>query len=310
MDRRFTVAALPWVLLGLVCVSLAVGQGPDAAGPVPPPEALDAAAVADAAGPPGAGGAAAPGAGAAAVGAPAESPAGDGQEWGLVQLMEASGSIGLLIILLSMAAVALVIEHLVTIRAPVLMPPGLDEEVRQLLAAGKLGAADQACQMQPSFLSFVLRAGFAEVDGGWPAVEKAMEDAAAEQSSRLFRKIEYLSVIGNIAPMLGLLGTVVGMIYAFRELAESQGAARAADLAEGIYLALVTTVEGLVVAIPALGALAVFRNRVDHLVTEVVYKVQHAVAPMKRMRGRQPRAASPPQSPPAGPLPPPVEGGF
>jgi biopolymer transport protein ExbB len=217
--------------------------------------------------------------------------------------------VGLLIILLSIAAVALVIEHIMTIRAQVLMPPGLDEEVRQQLAAGKLGPADQACQMQPSFLAFVLRAGFAEVDGGWTAVEKAMEDATAEQSARLFRKVEYLRVIGDIAPMLGLLGTVVGMIFAFRELADSQGAPRAADLAEGIYLALVTTVEGLIVAIPSLAAFAVFRNRIDHLVAEVAYTVQHVVTPMKRLRGRQSRPAAPPQSVPPGPAPPPVEGG-
>ena len=144
--------------------------------------------------------------------------------------------------------------------------------------------ADQRCQMQPSFLSFVLGAGLAEVDGGWPAVEKAMEDATAEQSARLFRKIEYLSVIGNIAPMLGLLGTVIGMIFAFREVADTQGAARAADLAEGIYLALVTTVEGLIVAIPSLAAFAVFRNRVDQLVAEVAYAAQHVIAPLKRLR--------------------------
>ncbi len=298
MDRKFAVILVLWAVLGPIGNSLANAQGPDQVAPVPAPVAPE-------------------------VPAPLEAPVAEtppkpesqtasteGQEWGFVQFLKASGSIGLLIILLSIAAVALVIEHLLTIRAGVLMPPGLDEEVRQLLAAGKLGPADQACQMQPSFLSFVLRAGFAEVDGGWSAVEKAMEDATAEQSSRLFRKIEYLSVIGNIAPMLGLLGTVVGMIYAFRELAESQGAARAADLAEGIYLALVTTVEGLVVAIPALGAFAVFRNRIDHLVTEVVYTVQHVVAPMKRMRVRQSRVAAPPQNIPPGPAPPPVEGAL
>jgi biopolymer transport protein ExbB len=210
-----------------------------------------------------------------------------------------------LIILLSIGAVALVIEHLVSIRAAVLIPPGLDEEIHGLLAAGKLGPAVERCRMEPSFLSYVLGAGLAEVEGGWPAVEKAMEDATAEQSARLFRKIEYLSVIGNIAPMLGLLGTVVGMIFAFRELSESQGAPRAADLAEGIYLALVTTVEGLIVAIPSLAAFAVFRNRVDHLVAEVTYVAQHVAAPIKRLRvaGRPPAAARPP-----GPAPPPIGG--
>ena len=151
--------------------------------------------------------------------------------------------------------------------------------------------------MQPSFLSFVLCAGFDEATGGWPAMEKAMEDATAEQAARLFRKIEYLSVIGNIAPMVGLLGTVTGMIFAFQEVAETQGAVRAAQLAEGIYTALVTTVGGLLVAIPSLAAFAVFRNRVDQLVAETAYLAQHLVTPLKA--DRSPRR-TPPVPPPVG----------
>ncbi|MBN2292731.1 MAG: MotA/TolQ/ExbB proton channel family protein, partial [Pirellulales bacterium] len=160
-----------------------------------------------------------------------------------------------------------------------------------------------------------LGAGLAEVEGGWTAIEKAVEDATADQSARLFRKIEYLSVIGNIAPMLGLLGTVIGMIFAFHQVAETQGAARAGDLAEGIYLALVTTVEGLIVAIPALAAFAVFRNRVDQLVAEVAYSAQHTLAPLKRgyrQRGTTgiSAASQPPPAPRSGPSSgPPPRGG-
>jgi len=212
----------------------------------------------------------------------------------------AGGPVGVLIVLLSIAAVALVIEHVMTIRAGVLMPDRLADEVRTLLAEGKLLPAMQRCREAPSVLSFVLEAGLSEIDGGWPAVEKALEDATADQSARLFRKIEYLSVIGNIAPMLGLLGTVIGMIFAFREVANTQGAARAADLAEGIYLALVTTVEGLIVAIPALAAFAFFRNRVDQLVAEVSYMAQHAFMPLKRGRVVVRKGATPPSPPVAG----------
>ena len=232
---------------------------------------------------------------------------GSGSPQSFWEILSAGGLVGMLIMLLSVAAVALVIEHVMTIRAAVLMPPGLAEEVHELLAAGKVGPADQRCRIEPSFLAHVLGAGLAEADGGWPAVEKAVEDATAEQSARLFRKIEYLSVIGNIAPMMGLLGTVIGMIFAFREVADTQGAARAADLAEGIYLALVTTVEGLIVAIPSLAAFAVFRNRVDHLVAEVTYVAQHVFAPMKRNWTASPPRAS---APPKGPAPPPVGGGH
>jgi len=77
-----------------------------------------------------------------------------------------------------------------------------------------ISTAKQNCNDNPSLLSFVLMHGISELEFGWSSVEKAIEDALAEQSARLFRKIEYLSVIGNIAPMVGLLGTVFGMIVA------------------------------------------------------------------------------------------------
>ncbi|MGM0488452.1 MAG: MotA/TolQ/ExbB proton channel family protein [Planctomycetota bacterium] len=204
----------------------------------------------------------------------------------------------LLLLALSVTAAYLVIDHLLTIRRREIMPEGLGEQVHRLLASGSIREADQACRSKPSFLSYVLLNGLAEMDGGWPAIEKAMEDATAEQSARLFRRIEYLSVIGNIAPMVGLLGTVTGMIFAFHRVADTQGSAGAADLAEGIYQALVTTVGGLLVAIPSLGAFAIFRNRVDQFVAEAAYIAQHAFAPLKRRRGAF-RESSSPTPPPA-----------
>ena len=185
---------------------------------------------------------------------------------------------------LSLTAAYLVFEHMMTIRRGQLMPPGLGDQVRSSLGAGSLAEADQVCRAKPCLLSFVLLSGISEIEGGWPAVEKAAEDALTEQAARLLRKIEYLSVIGNIAPMVGLLGTVIGMIIAFQTVASTQGTAGAGQLAEGIYQALVTTVGGLIVAIPSLGAFAVFRNRVDQLVAEAAYLSQHVLAPLKGLR--------------------------
>ena len=228
-----------------------------------------------------------------------ESPAAPAAaEPGLFDIIFSGGWVGFLIVALllglSMLAAYLVFEQIMTLRRTEIMPDKLSDQVRQLLSQGRTAEADQACRAKPSFLSFVMLHGLAEVDGGWPAVEKALEDATAEQSARLFRKVEYLSVIGNIAPMVGLLGTVTGMIFAFQRVASTQGAAGAAELAEGIYQALVTTVGGLIVAIPSLGAFAVFRNRVDQLVAEAAYLAQHAFTPLKRRPTTKPVAA--PQS--------------
>ncbi|MBW3597414.1 MAG: MotA/TolQ/ExbB proton channel family protein [Planctomycetes bacterium] len=204
---------------------------------------------------------------------------------------------------LSLTAAYLVFEHVMTLRHKELMPPDVADHVRRLLSEGRVAEAEQQCRNAPSFLSFVLLHGLAELEGGWPAVEKALEDATAEQSARLFRRIEYLSVIGNISPMIGLLGTVTGMVGAFQTVAATGGAAGAGDLARGIYEALVTTVGGLVIAIPSLGAFAVFRNRVDQLVAEAAYMAQHSFTPIKRRRTKWRDGA------PAAPTPPPLKGG-
>ena len=205
---------------------------------------------------------------------------------GFLEIVFSGGIVGISImislILLSMLTAYLVFEQMMTLRKKEIIPDGLAEQVRQLIAAGKIKEAEQLCRAQPSPFSYILVNGLAEADLGWAGAEKALEDAIAEQAARLYRKIEYLSVIGNIAPMIGLLGTVTGMIFAFREVAVSQGTAGAADLAEGIYSALVTTVAGLLIAIPALGAFAVFRNRIDQIIAESAFLAQQIFSPIRR----------------------------
>jgi biopolymer transport protein ExbB len=209
-------------------------------------------------------------------------------------LLQAGGVIGYLIIALSVAMVALVVEHLLSIRRGSLMPNGLAEQCRQAIAAGQLQQADQLCRAHPSFLGYVISAGLQESGFDFEAVEKGMEDAAQEQAARLFRKIEYLSVIGTIAPMLGLMGTVWGMIQAFGEFADKANP-QVAEFAPGISHALVTTLMGLCVAIPSLGAFALFRNRIDEYVAETSLLAEHVLQPLKqalkaRARGsREPR---------------------
>ena len=212
------------------------------------------------------------------------------------------GIILIVLVLLSVLAMYLIVEQVMVLRKSEVMPAGLADEVRQMLAQGRLQEASEQCRKKPSPLSFVTLSGLSEIDFGWQAMEKAMEDAVAEQAAKMYRRIEYLSVIGNLAPMCGLLGTVTGMIFAFQQVAVSQGTAGAADLAEGIYSALVTTVAGLVVAIPSLGAFAVLRNRIDQLIGETAYVSQHIFSPVRRRatqvgRSAPPQGGTPPQRP-------------
>lgn len=203
-----------------------------------------------------------------------------------LQVVFSGGIVGAIMVVallaLSVAAAYFIFDQVMTVRRKDLIPLELSETVREALKNGKVNEAKQACTERPCMLSFVLMHGISELEFGWSAVEKSLEDALAEQSARLLRKVEYLSVIGNIAPMVGLLGTVIGMIFAFQQVAATQGEASAPQLAAGIYQALVTTVGGLLVAIPAIGAFAIFRNRIDQMVAEAAYVAQHVFAPLRR----------------------------
>jgi biopolymer transport protein ExbB len=229
-----------------------------------------------------------------------EKPAGP-QAKGFFEILFSGGLIGIAIMLaliaLSLTAAYLVFDNLLSLRKEDLFPAALAEQVHTLLQDNRYEQAAAVCQKQPSILSFIMSQGLREVELGWADTEKALEEALAEQAARLYRRVEYLSVIGSLAPMLGLLGTVTGMLMAFQEVAISQGAAGAAELAEGIYQALVTTVVGLIIAIPALGAFAIFRNRVDQLVAEGAYMIQHAFGPLKRQRTTTVTPAPPPPPP-------------
>jgi biopolymer transport protein ExbB len=96
----------------------------------------------------------------------------------------------------------------------------------------------------------------------------AIDEVSDEEATTLFQKISYLSLIASVAPMLGLLGTVGGMIEAFNVIAAMEGMANPADLAAGISKALITTLTGLIVAIPVLSFYMFFRNRVIKLSME------------------------------------------
>lgn len=239
---------------------------------------------------------------------------------GFFEIVFSGGVLGIafVVVLFALSAIAvyLIVEQSLVLRRSVILPPGLADDAAEAIRSGQVGLARQLCVDRPSVLAFVIAKGLEEVDSGWPSMEKSMEDALAEQSARLFRKIEYLTAIGNIAPMIGLLGTVVGMIFAFQQVALSRGSAGAGDLAEGIYQALVTTVGGLLIAIPALGAFAILRNRVDQLVAEVAYEALHVVRPLKRrnpggsavvasapapVSSPKPVSSSTPQAPPPPP---------
>jgi biopolymer transport protein ExbB len=207
----------------------------------------------------------------------------------MLDTLKDGGLTGAVILLLSVVAVGYIIEHSLTIRRSTLMPDRAIDDLEEMIADGKIDDAIQYCEAEkpPSLVSSIILAGltrFKTAQFGFAEYKSAVEEAGEEETSRLYRKTEVLNVIGAIAPMLGLLGTVEGMIEAFNNIASKGGMARPDELAGSIGKALVTTLEGLVVAIPALIACSFFRNRIDSLVSEAGNRIERVLLPLGRQK--------------------------
>ena len=187
----------------------------------------------------------------------------------LGKIIMGGGVIGWLIILLSIVSLALAIEHFVTIRRDKLVPPELIDEIEALFEEEEYQEALELCESEPNFLTNILSAGLPKINAGFEAMEKAMDEVAEEEAIKLHQKVGWLSLIGNIAPMMGLFGTVYGMIMAFNEITRLGQAVQPQDLSKGISTALITTLFGLFVAMPSLFFFFIFRNKVIKVSLEV-----------------------------------------
>ncbi len=148
-------------------------------------------------------------------------------------------------------------------RAVAELPPTLEHEIRRALGARQVDQALQAAGADRSILGAVFRAALSHAAHGHAAMIRAAQAAADEAALQRMRRIEPLNVIGTVAPMIGLFGTVYGIILAFREIVASGGTPDPVSLAAGIGTALTTTFWGLVVAIPALAGYGMLRTTID-----------------------------------------------
>jgi len=181
----------------------------------------------------------------------------------------AGGPIGFVIIFFSFIALALTIEHIVNIKRDKIVPPQLIDEIEGMFENEEYQEALELCEAEPNYLTNILAAGLPKINAGFETMKVSMDEAAEEESVKLQQKIGYLSLIGNIAPMMGLFGTVSGMIVAFETIATLGASVSPSDLAGGISQALVTTFLGLFVAIPSMIAYFFFRNKVIRVSIEL-----------------------------------------
>lgn len=190
--------------------------------------------------------------------------ASDGGGKSMAELFATTGWVGWLLVGTSVAGVALTIEHCVNLRNDALMPPDTIAELEDLIESKEYEEAIEVCDANPGFIPQLIGSGLRMRHAGYEHMIGVLEQAAAEESFKLQAKISYLSLLGNVAPLLGLLGTVTGMITSFQKI-ENMKAPTPGDLASGVYESLVNTTMGLFVAIVFLTIYFFFKNRVTRI---------------------------------------------
>jgi len=225
-----------------------------------------------------------------------EEAAPEGQPISTWQLIRDSGVIGFAIIVLSVVMVALVIDNALATRRDALLPRDLVVELGRCCQRLDVARGLELCREDDSFISRVVAAALSRFREGYLGMREAMEESGQEMSTRLEQRIAYLALIATIAPMLGLLGTVAGMIRSFDIVARLHNPGPA-ELAPGIRQALVTTFQGLVVAIPAMVAHGVIRNRVSRILMQAAQVGEELLGFFKKATPGEMKAPEPESKP-------------
>ncbi len=194
----------------------------------------------------------------------------DGAKESLLNWLVSSLGWGHILIFLSLSfiLVALFIMNVLSARRDYVCPRHLIEGFEAHLDEKQYQEAYELAKADESFLGNVLAAGLAKLSSSYQHAHTAMEEVGEEENMKLDHRLSYLALSGTISPMIGLFGTVHGMIDAFYVIAQSGTTPPASQLAGGISKALLTTLIGLFIAIPAITSYNILRNRVQRLVLE------------------------------------------
>jgi biopolymer transport protein ExbB len=220
----------------------------------------------------------------------------DNSMWGLIKK---GGPVMIPLGIASVLALALGIERFIYLRKDRILPEAFVTEFGEAWGSDASGkSAEEVCEKYPNSVAHVFKAGVQWRKQGHEAVGKAMEDAACREAEKIKRRVRPLSVIAGVCPLLGLLGTVYGMIDAFQKTADAGGAAKTSELADGIYQALISTAAGLTIAIPVLLLFQWLSTRADRAVDHIdesgtAFVVQHALSSKKAPAKSSASRASP-----------------
>lgn len=175
----------------------------------------------------------------------------------------------LIFLLLSFTLVALFVMNLITSARSKVCPVHLVEDFEEMLDNKQYQDAYELAKEHESVLGSVLSAGLSKLSAGYPQAIEAMQEIGEEENMKLEHRLSYMALIGTLSPMVGLFGTVHGMIAAFQVIATGGSTPEASELAGGISTALFTTLLGLAIAIPAIAIYNILKNRVARLMLEV-----------------------------------------
>ncbi len=220
------------------------------------------------------------------------------------QFIVAGGPIVWFVLLpMSLIMVYLAAEYGLTIRRKKLLPAGTADGIVEMIR--RFGPAQLETRLadRDDFVSIAVAEALAKGRGDWFRMRSVLAESLQEQAFRLIRKIEWVNLIGNVSPMVGLFGTVFGMIKLFNAIVIAGGQPQPAQLAEGISVALVTTFWGLFIAIPALALHGIFRNRIETLISDAVTEAENVMPRIRpTLKKTKPPQAQAEQSRPGLPI--------
>ncbi len=179
---------------------------------------------------------------------------------------------------MSLVTVYLATEYALTIRRGTLLPSDAGRNIIEIWRQFGQGQLAEQLGDRKDFVSSAIVKAASQGGSDWFRMKSLVAESLQEQTLALFRRIEWMNLIGNVAPMVGLFGTVLGIIKMFNALAMAGGQPHPAQLAGGISVALVTTFWGLMIAIPALTIHGAFQNRIETLASEAVTETEKLLA--------------------------------
>jgi len=188
---------------------------------------------------------------------------------------------------MSLVTAFLAAEQLLTIRRSRLLPDGINEQIIETVQQFGLEKLDEQIADRDDFVSNAVSRALKTSGADFFRMRNLIAESLQDQTSELFRKSEWLNLIGNVSPMVGLFGTVFGMIKLFNAIVRAGGQPAPAQFANGISVALVTTFWGLFIAIPALAIYGVLRNRIEQLAGDAVLEAENIMPQIRHSMKKQ-----------------------